>query len=378
MKIAIIRQRYNPHGGAERFVSRALTALTRQKVAALHLIARSWEPIDGIQFHRCNPFYLGRLTRDMGFAYFACKTAQAIGADLIQSHERLCCCDIYRAGDGVHREWIKQKTRRLAFVKRWAMRINPYHLYVQAAERRMFESERLRAVICNSQMVKNEILQYFRISETKIHVIYNGVDTAVFHPELKQQQRQAWREKWAIPLDAAVYLFVGSGFERKGLQQTIDAFAALPEQNYLCIVGYDKHEKRYRGRVEKYGISKRVLFFGAQTDVKPFYALADAFVLPTLYDPFSNAILEAMACGLPVIVGSKAGSAELLTDGETGYICAADDIAKINAAMQLLSDRTHAEMMGRKARQIAERYDWTVMGDALENLYQTLIDAKLP
>lgn len=375
MKITIIRQRYNPHGGAERFVSRALAALARQKAASLHLIARSWEPIQDIQFHRCDPFYLGRLTRDMGFVYFACKTARAIGADLIQSHERLCCCDIYRAGDGVHREWIKQKNRGQSWFKRWAMRLNPYHIYVQHTERLMFESERLRAVICNSRMVKNEILSHFRINENKIHVIYNGVDIAAFHPALKQQ-RQSLREKWAIPCDAPVFLFVGSGFERKGLQQTIDAFADLPGQSYLLVVGYDKHEKRYRANVEKRGLSRRVLFFGSQQDVKPFYALADAFVLPTLYDPFSNAVLEAMACGLPVITSSKAGVAELLADGETGYICNADDTGKITAAMQLLSDKTRAETMGNKARQIAERYDWTAMGDGLVNLYQILVSAK--
>ncbi|MGR8932757.1 MAG: glycosyltransferase family 4 protein [Gammaproteobacteria bacterium] len=375
MKIAIIRQRYNPHGGAERFVSRALSALAKQQAVTLHLIARAWEPIDGIRFHRCNPFYLERMTRDMGFAYRACQTAQSIGADLIQSHERLCCCDLYRAGDGVHREWIKQKNRYQPWFKRWAMRLNPYHVYVQLAERRMFESARLQAVICNSNMVKNEILHYFRIDARKIHVIYNGVDTGLFHPALKQQ-RQELRAQWAIPGDAPVFLFVGSGFERKGLQQAIDAFAALPESAYLLVVGYDKHAQRYRDAVVKRGLERRVRFFGAQQDVKPFYALADAFVQPTLYDPFPNAVLEAMACGLPVITGSKAGIAELLTDGESGYVCAAHDIAKINAAMRALSDTTHAETMGGKARQIAERYEWAVIGDSLVDLYQTLLDAK--
>jgi UDP-glucose:(heptosyl)LPS alpha-1,3-glucosyltransferase len=374
VKIAIIRQRYNPHGGAERFVSRALTALTRQQAASLHLIARSWEPIQDVQFHRCNPFYLGRLTRDAGFAYCACNTAQALGADLIQSHERLSCCDIYRAGDGVHREWIAQKTRRLPWFKRWAMRLNPYHLYVQYAERRMFESRRLRAVICNSRMVKNEILSHFRIDGHKIHVIYNGVDTAAYHPDLKQQQLTL-RERWTIPGDAPVFLFVGSGYERKGLQQTIEAFADLPEHSYLVVVGYDKHEKRYRAAAEQRGLGKRVLFFGPQQDVKPFYALADAFVLPSLYDPFPNAVLEAMACGLPVITSTKAGTAELLSEAESGYVCDADDTGKIAAAMRLLCDRTHAATMGKNARQIAERYDWPVIGDELVNLYQTLTNA---
>jgi len=161
VKIAIIRQRYNPYGGAERFVSRALAALSQQRAVTLHLIARKWEPIDGIQFHACNPFYLGRLTRDLGFALSACNIAQKLDVDLVQSHERLCCCDIYRAGDGVHREWLRQRSRRLNGLTRWLLQTNPYHLYIKFAERKMFESRRLRAVICNSEMVKSEILGHF-------------------------------------------------------------------------------------------------------------------------------------------------------------------------------------------------------------------------
>jgi UDP-glucose:(heptosyl)LPS alpha-1,3-glucosyltransferase len=254
------------------------------------------------------------------------------------------------------------------------MQLNPYHLYVQYVERRMFEGERLRAVICNSQMVKNEILGFFRIDANKIHVIYNGVDTSVFHPDLKQQ-RAALREQYAIPADAAVFLFVGSGFERKGLEQTLEAFSGLPESCYLAVVGHDKHEKRYREAASKSGVSARVQFFGGQGDVKPFYALADAFVLPTLYDPFSNAMLEAMSCGLPLITGNKCGVAELLTDGESGFVCAAGDTAKIKAAMQALCDKKRAEAMGKQARQIAERYDWSVMNNELVTLYQSLIGA---
>lgn len=371
MKIAIIRQRYNPYGGAERFVSRALTALGQQQSTTLHLIARQWEPIANLQFHACNPFYLGRLTRDLGFAFFACKTAKAIGADLIQSHERLCCCDIYRAGDGVHREWLKQKSQTLSPLKRWLVNMSPYHVYVRIAERRMFESKQLRAVICNSNMVKNQILQYFDIAATKIHVIYNGIDTTAFHPELKRR-RSELREKYSIASDAPVFLFVGSGYERKGLRQTITAFAGLPEDSVLVVVGYDKHERHYRAHADSLHLGGRVKFFGSQQDVKPFYALADSFVLPTLYDPFPNAVLEAMACGLAIVTSFQSGAAEILTEGESGYVCDANDIINLRNAMLRLHDKTSAETMGLNARSVAEQFDWSQIGNSLVSLYQSL------
>lgn len=370
MKIAIIRQRYNPYGGAERFVSRALAALSQKDSVDLHLIARKWEPIAGIHFHPCNPFYLGRLTRDIGFAFFACRIAKTLGVDLIQSHERLCCCDIYRAGDGVHREWLKQRSRQLNGLARMLLQANPYHLYLKVVERKMFESRRLRAVICNSQMVKTEILDYFRIDAQKIHVIPNGIDTEAFHPDLKQR-RLAYRQQWHIPAETTVYLFVGSGFQRKGLEQTIEAFARLP-QGHLAVVGYDKNEKYYRDLAKRLDVENRVLFFGSQGDVKPFYALADAFVLPTLYDPFSNAVLEAMACGLPVITSAKSGAAEILTEGVSGFVCDALDVEKIADAMLQLNDPDLAITMGFAARNLAERHDWRIIGDSLTHLYQSL------
>lgn len=370
MKIAIIRQRYNPYGGAERFVSRALAALSRHQTVDLHLIARKWEVIDGIRFHRCNPFYIGRLMRDLGFALSACSMANKLGADLVQSHERLCCCDIYRAGDGVHRQWLTQRSRSLGSFAKLLLQINPYHLYVKAAERRMFESQRLRAVICNSQMVKDEILEAFRIEAAKIHVIRNGIDTQAFHPDIKQQ-REHYRQQWQIPTTQTVYVFVGSGYQRKGLQQTIQAFSKL-QQGHLLVVGYDKQEKHYRNLAAKLKLGERVRFLGSQQDVKPFYALADAFILPTLYDPFPNAVLEAMACGLPVITSSKSGAAEVLTHGESGFICDALDIAGLSETMRQLQNPDKANSMGMAARSIAEQHDWQIIGDSLTSLYQAL------
>jgi len=170
-----------------------------------------------------------------------------------------------------------------------------------------------------------------------------------------------------------VYLFVGSGYLRKGLQQTLEAFAKLP-QGYLAVVGYDKHEPQYRTLSEKLKVQSRVLFFGSQQDVKPFYALSDAFVLPTLYDPFPNAVLEAMACGLPVITSTKSGAAAMLSKDNGGFACDALDLDRIADYMRQLSNPSLANTMGLAARKSAERHDWRIIGDSLTHLYQSLGD----
>src|SRR5581483_9202184 len=112
MRLAVIRQRYTPFGGAERFVEAALEALLERNVA-ISLYSREW-PQTRLQLIEpviCNPPYVGRLWRDFSFARAVCRALRTSDADLVQSHERLLCCDVYRAGDGVHAVWLEQRAR---------------------------------------------------------------------------------------------------------------------------------------------------------------------------------------------------------------------------------------------------------------------------
>ena len=105
LAIALIRQRYAGDGGAERFVARMLDTLKDR--ARLTLITREWSQAPGFEVLACNPFYIGRWWRDRSFARDVCRLLGSRRFDLVQSHERIACCDIYRAGDGLHREWLK-------------------------------------------------------------------------------------------------------------------------------------------------------------------------------------------------------------------------------------------------------------------------------
>jgi UDP-glucose:(heptosyl)LPS alpha-1,3-glucosyltransferase len=371
LRIALVRQRYRDDGGAERFVSRAVESLDRADIE-LTLIARQWNGTGKARALRCNPFYLGRLWRDAGFARCVCKTQAHEDFDLVQSHERLDCCDVYRAGDGVHREWLRQRARVLPPLQAKLLWLNPYHRYVMDTEKRMFESARLRAVICNSKMIRDEILSYFDIPENKLHVIYSGVDTERFHPRLKAE-RQKVRASLGLDNEQAVFLFVGSGFERKGAAPLIRALAQLPDQANAIIVGEDKYRSRYEQLAASLGVAGRTHFMGRQAEVGPYYGAADALVLPTLYDPFPNVILEAMACGLAVITSTKSGGAEFIREGENGYVRDALDIDGISLAMQQLLDPEHALEAGKRARETIEPYTLERMGTELSSLYRELL-----
>jgi UDP-glucose:(heptosyl)LPS alpha-1,3-glucosyltransferase len=390
MRLALIRQRYTPYGGAERFVARALEAL-RHKGVAVTVIARQWkdgEAADGgpaqdgepaaradarTELLRCDPFYLGRLWRDASFARVACRAVAAHAFDLVQSHERIACCDIYRAGDGVHAQWLDNRRRALGVWARLGIALNPYHAYVLRAERLLFSSRRLRAVICNSRMVAAEIRARFGVPEALLHVIYNGVDLDAFHPRLRERHRAAMRARLGFADTDMLYLMVGSGFERKGVPQLLEAFTRLRAENArLLIVGADRRTRALRRRAAALGVGDRVVFAGPQRDVEPWYGAADCFVLPTLYDPFPNAALEAMAAGLPVITSASCGAAELIEEGQSGFVCDALDVGALAGRMRDM-DPASARSMGERARAAVAGLGSAAMADRLVQLYDSLL-----
>lgn len=378
ISVALVRARYNPYGGAERFVQTALAAL-REKAVQLTVLTREWPQgaTPDINHVILNPRYLTSTGRDRGFAAAVTQHLATHRYDLVQSHERIVGCDLFRAGDGVHAAWLAQRSRVMDGFRRLGIALNPHHRYLLAVEREMFLSPKLRAVICNSTMVRNDILRHFDVDQSKLRVILSGVDSARFSPACRDEFRLPTRERLRIPKSAPVALFVGSGFERKGLVGFLTGLAELTAHGALrresvrgIVVGHDKHLRRYQAFADQLGLIDRVAFVGGVDDVRPYYAAADIFALPTLYDPLPNACLEAMACGLPTITSTHSGAAELITDGVEGYVTDALDTPAIAQAMQQALDDAS---MGARARERVRHLTPSAMADAYVSLYQELL-----
>lgn len=385
MKLALVRQRYNPYGGAERFVERAVSALADLGVSVT-VVARDWTaaPSADMTLLRCNPFYFGRRWRDRSFAQAVCHTLSRQSFDLVQSHERLSCCDVYRAGDGVHAQWLANRARLRSDWQAALLAYSPYHRALLQAEREMYASPRLRAVICNSRMVAEEIAHWYQVPQHKLRLIYNGIDLQSFHPGLCQQHAQSIRAAHAIPAQAPLLLFVGAGFERKGVARLLQALALLQTSASvatdraprLVVVGADKSLPAMQRLTQRLGLAARVLFTGGLPDVRPWYGAADCLVLPTLYDPFPNAALEALASGVPVITSRQCGAAELLMQaaaaGEPcGAVCDALDVPALAALMD--QPREHWLAQRAAARHLAEGYGLPAMAAQLAALYRELL-----
>ena len=380
MRVALVRQRYDPYGGAERFIERALPALERAGAEST-LIARSADGWGARRFLAVDPFHVGNTWRDASFARAARRAWQAGGFDLVQSHERIAGCDIYRAGDGVHAEWLD--IRRVAAgpaawsAERLGIALNPYHRYVCAAERRMFAHPALRVVICNSAMVRGEIARRFGVAPRKLHVIYNGVDLEHFHPRQRAALRPAARAALGAGGRDFLFLFVGSGLWRKGLDAAIGALARCADERFrLIAAGRDRQAERFGAQARAAGLAGRVQLLGGRDDVRPLYAAADCFILPTRYDPFPNTALEALAMGLPAIVGRRSGAAEIVRHGESGWICEPadmDGLARLmRDAARIAGNADTGDAARAAARSAAEHYGIDDMARKLTELYASL------
>jgi UDP-glucose:(heptosyl)LPS alpha-1,3-glucosyltransferase len=377
MRLAIVRQRYTPFGGAERFIENALSALLERNVA-ITLYTREW-PETRVQLMEpqiVDPFHIGRLWRDWSFARAVCRRVRRVQPELVQSHERLSCCDIFRAGDGVHAVWLEERNKGRGALARLATQLSPYHRYVLHKERALFASPSLTAVICNSTMVRDEIKRSFGVADAKLHVVYNAVDAEVFAPALRAH-RTAVCERHGIPTDALVFLLIGSGYERKGVMTAIDALALAPSHAHLIVVGRESRIQRYVAHARERGVLSRVAFAGPQQDPKPYFGAADAFVLPTRYDPLPNAALEAMACALPVVTSTKSGVAELVVGADAGFVCDSRDHSALAAHMRTLDDRALRERMGVNARNAVLPLSPAAMTLQLVLLYKELLEASV-
>ena len=319
----------------------------------INVLSHAWVPTEGIRFHRVPVVNAGSFLSTATFNRNACALLKELRASCSVSFERTTCQDIYRAGEGCHAEWLALRKRTEPLYKKISFSINPLHRLLLSLERELFSTTRL--IIANSGMVKEQIIRHYGVREEKITVIHNGVDLERFTPANRDKWRGEVRERLGLRSGERALLFVGSGFRRKGLGTLLEAFALLKEPHSRLVVAGKGETDRYRSRAEGLGISGKVTFLGPYKEIEGLYAAADLFVLPTLYDPFSNATLEAMASGLPVVTSRNTGAAEIISEGQEGYVPdtlsdAREWAGRIDRALDA------GAAMGERARKKAEEF----------------------
>ena len=333
LRVAFVRRGYSPTGGAEAYLKR----LARGVIEAGHevqLIATNEWPED--------QWPLGPITRlradsVVGFADELEQIRPQIDCDALLSLERVWSCDVYRAGDGVHRAWLTRRRKFELPLKQFARALNRKHGDLLHLEESLFAGRKAGRVIVASQMVKKEIVDLYGYPADRIDIVHNGVplDKFRFDSELRKKSR----EDLKLKPDQIVLLFAGSGWERKGLLFAIQAMALCKNRKMRLLVAGRGSAARYKTKRLRFWREEPVRFLGEVTDIVRVYAAADIFILPTIYDPFSNACLEALACGLPVITTPSNGFSEIIEDSVHGSIVdEAGDLIGLRDAIRFWAD----------------------------------------
>jgi UDP-glucose:(heptosyl)LPS alpha-1,3-glucosyltransferase len=321
LKIGFVRRGYSPSGGAEAYLKRLARGVVDLGHEARLFTTNDWLP---------NEWPFGEVKHlpsksVIGFADEVEKQRLAGGCDILMSLERIWRCDVYRAGDGVHQAWLDRRQKFENPWQRFARKFNRKHRDILRLEQSLFGERYAERVIANSKMVKDEIFDCYSYRPDMVDIVRNGIpfNDFQFSPEV----RRKLRIELNLASDDIAALFVGSGWERKGLRYAIDAIETSPNTKLRLLVAGRGDLGRYR--------SERVQFLGEVADLLPIYAASDIFILPTIYDPFSNASLEAMACGLPVITTRANGFSEIMEDRIHGSIVdLADNISDLSSALE--------------------------------------------
>jgi UDP-glucose:(heptosyl)LPS alpha-1,3-glucosyltransferase len=215
-----------------------------------------------------------------------------------------------------------------------------------------------------SRGVADELERHY--PDVPVSITPNGVDAARFHPD--PDARRALRTDEGVGDDELVLLFVGNDWEHKGLGYAIEAIArAELADARLWVVGRGA-EKRYGALAREHGVAVR--FAGPVSDTERWYAAADMFVFPTLYETFSLVAYEAAASGLPIVATRVSGIDELVGDDTAGVVVERDVDSIAAAIHRLANDPALRQQLGEVGRRRAAAYGWGRSVDSVLKLYR--------
>jgi UDP-glucose:(heptosyl)LPS alpha-1,3-glucosyltransferase len=365
MKIAIIARPHSFHGGVEQATLGLLRGLVARGEEVELLTAGVSPSVPGVTVRRLRLPRLPAAALVLALAVVARRAVQGGRWDIVQSHERTLAQDVYRAGEGCHCAY-------LAAVGRPPGR-RVYHAVTLALERRLFA--RTPRVVAIALRGRDEIRRCYAVPESRLSVVYNGVDLDRFDPAHRARYREHARREAGLSPGAFAVLFVGSGFDRKGLATAIEGLAAMGDGTaHLLVIGKGR-PAAFESLAAQRGVGDRVRWLGPRPDAERWYAAADAVALPTRYEPFGNVHLEALASGVPMVASDRAGGAELIRDGVNGYVVDPLDPAAVGQALDRIRTGPR-EAMAEAARRSAEPFTHGAQADRFAEIYRSVTAAR--
>lgn len=377
MKIALAIENFSSHGGGAESYAVELAHTLVSEGWDVHLFGYSWDgQPEKACFHPIPrlPKWLPPSVRLLDFALRHRRMIAVHDFDVILGFGNTLEMNVYQSHGGVHALSNARKLRAVKnplfrFAKRMALFVTPkYHAraWIESAP---FRSKRRQVVVAISDMVRDDMADYFQQDKDKIRLVYNGIDVARFSPTQctgdSLRTRLGFREE-------VLFLFMAYDFTKKGVAYLIEASARLKDRVGagrfgVVVVGRPPSPALSR-LVDKLGLQDMVVFPGPTKEPESYYQACDVFVLPTFYDACSLVVFEAMAAGLPVITTVYNGAAGIMHHEVDGMIL--KDPTDTNEMSKAMERFLNAELL-RTAREAATR---TASSYSLERNHRAMLE----
>lgn len=364
MRLALTHPNASDVGGVERQAHSLAQALLDAGHEVHFFCQRADANIDPrIVVHRvANPLRPVRWFKVWWFDVASERAVAAAGPfDLVQGFGKTSRQDVYYDGSGCLEDFQRWSVDG-AIASPWRRRLRRASLHqrvVARIERARYTPGNYRRVLAISDLVRDQILTRYRLPESDVETVYPGVDLERFAPDA--EGGFAVRRELGVSGETPLVVFLGSDYRRKGLATLV---AALPRMDgaHAVVIGGERPERiaELRDTASRIGVGDRMHWLGVQPEPQRFLAAADLMLFPTHFDAFGSAVLEALACGVPALVSTTAGAAELVTPGRTGEVLQPEDPAEAwaVAAMPYL-ERARREEFRTAARASASEHPWS-------------------
>ncbi len=374
MKIAVVIPKFGLVGGAETFASKLTETLAQREDLHIHVFANQWSQGNSpITFKKIPIIPFPRFVRPISFAYFSKKRISLEEYDLIHSHDRIFSMDLVTMHGIPHERWIREVRRKSPGL---------FDRSTSWVEGKGLRGPPIPLVMPVSSLVKEKLIKQYDIPEARIQVIHPGVSMERFPVGHREKYRHEIRQMHGLSPHDMVCLFVGMNFEIKRLELVMRGIAGLGRADgtlgrvKLLVVGKGRMDW-YRRMAYDLDISDNVIFAGVRHDVEKYFLASDFFAMPSTFDTFGLAVIEALAAGIPVIISRSVGARDLIEEGEQGFILkhnpSPDDFRE---KLTVLLNEDRRIKMGEKAREVALRHTWRHTADKVTDCYRLYASEK--
>lgn len=358
MKLALVFAGCHRRGGVERLVWEAARHWRHEHEVTVVAADIDETDLDGVELRRVaisrpTPWRFGRAARQ---AYRLDEFDQVISFGVQPVPATILWVN------SVHRAWLEASRRfpgssRLRDPRlRYLTKRHLERLYL---ERRYFRAPGHSLIVVVADAVGDDLVRLYGVDRRLLTTVHNGFDPAEFDPNRRARDRISARNEWHLPEHAVVLAMVANELPRKGYDVALRAIGRLREERLHLVLAGTADPSSYSELTADLGLVDRVHYVGPQSDVGKLHAASDVFVLPTKYEAFCLAIVEALASGLPVVTTTVPGAGDLITPGRNGLLLGNpdDDAELAELVRQAFDDRVRAELAAN-ARPSVEHLSW--------------------